>query len=42
MNSSGDIMMCSILLLDQMPLAGQQPQNAGDDLVEQRLKLLAR
>ena len=40
MNSSGDTTMCSTLFFDQMPLAGQQPQDAGDDLVAQRRKLL--
>jgi len=30
------------LLLDKMPLASQQPQDARDDLAEQRLQLLAR
>ena len=30
------------LFFDQMPQAGQQPQDAPDDLVEQRLKLLTR
>ena len=30
------------LFFDQVPLAGQQPQHARDDLAEQRLQLLAR
>ena len=30
------------LLLDQMPLAGQQSQDTRDDLAEQRLELLTR
>jgi len=30
------------LFFDQMPLAGQQPQDARDDLAEQRLQLIAR